>query len=116
VLGGHKGLYLFGQNVPTSSVQLLVLPILVCSRGYKRAREGEGPKSLMEGSNRVESHSTPPTMGRPTSPFIGQGEGIGYMRERMRRKRAFGVASSFAPCMGPADPIDDDGDGSMSWR
>ena len=27
----------------------------VCSRGYKWAREGEGPKSLIEGSNGVES-------------------------------------------------------------
>ena len=51
VLGGHKGLYWFEQNDPTSSLRLLVLLALVCSRGYKRAREGEGPKSLMEGSN-----------------------------------------------------------------
>jgi hypothetical protein len=55
VLAGHKGLYYFGQNVPTSSVRLLVLLTLVCSRGYKRAREGEGPKSLVEVSNGVES-------------------------------------------------------------
>ena len=55
VLGGHKDLYWFGWNVPTSSLRLFVLPALVCSRGYKRTREGEGPKSLMEGSNAVES-------------------------------------------------------------
>ena len=28
VLGGHKGLYWFGRNVPTSSLLLLVLPTL----------------------------------------------------------------------------------------
>ena len=55
VLGGHKSLYWFGRNVPTYSLRLLVLPTLVYSRGYKWAREGEGPKSLMEGSNGVES-------------------------------------------------------------
>jgi hypothetical protein len=35
-------------------VELLVLPAPVCSRGYKLAREGEDPKSLMEESNGVE--------------------------------------------------------------
>ena len=54
VLGGHKDLYWFGPNVPTSSLLLLVLQHLVCSRGYKYAREGEGPKSLMEKVNLVE--------------------------------------------------------------
>jgi hypothetical protein len=44
-----------GKKISTSSVELLVLPALVCSRGYKRAREGEGPKSLVEVSNGVES-------------------------------------------------------------
>ena len=55
VLGGHKDLYWFGRNVPTSSLLLLVLPVLVCSRGYKRARKEEGPKSLVKRSNGVES-------------------------------------------------------------
>jgi hypothetical protein len=64
-----------------------VLLALVSSRGYKRTREGEGPKSLMKESNRVGldsvgSGSHP--MGRPVSPFIGQGEGKSYMRERER--------------------------------
>ena len=54
MLGGHKDLYWFERNVPTSSLLLLMLPALVYSRGYKQAREGEGPKSLMEGSNGVE--------------------------------------------------------------
>jgi hypothetical protein len=57
VLGKHKDLYLFGQKIPRSSVELLVLPTLVCSRGYKWVIEGEGPKSLMEKSNGVESDS-----------------------------------------------------------
>jgi hypothetical protein len=39
-------------------------------------------------------------MGRPAFPFIGQGEGTGYKRERTRRKRASGVASSFASLRG----------------
>ena len=55
VLGGHKNLYRFGRNVPTFSLLLLVLPALVCSRGYKRARGGAGPKFLVKGSNGVES-------------------------------------------------------------
>jgi hypothetical protein len=32
----------------------------------------------------------PPPMGRPTSPFIDQGEGAGYMRERKRSKEEEG--------------------------
>ena len=55
MLGGHKGLYWFGRNVPTSSLRLLVLPTPVCSRGYKRAKEREGLKFLMDGSNEVKS-------------------------------------------------------------
>jgi len=39
VLGVHNNLYWFGRNVPTSSLLLLVLPALICSRDYKRARE-----------------------------------------------------------------------------
>jgi hypothetical protein len=44
--------YWFGQNVPTSSHQRLVLPtplkIKTRSGGYKRTREGgEAPKSLI---------------------------------------------------------------------
>ena len=57
VLGGHKDLYWFGRNVSTSSLLLLVLPSyrhLVCSRGYKQAREKEGPKSLVKKVNLVE--------------------------------------------------------------
>ena len=77
VLGGHKNLYWFGRNVATSSPLLLVLSALVCSRGNKRAREGAGPKSLVNGSKGVESHSTPfpsPVMGHSTSPFIDEGK------------------------------------------
>ena len=49
VLLGHKDLYWFGWNVPTSSPLLLVLLHLVCSRGYKQEREDS--KSLVEGVN-----------------------------------------------------------------
>jgi len=90
VLGGHKDLYWFGQNVPTSNVLLLVLSTLVCSRGYKRAREGADPRSLVEGLKSAESlfnHVFPFSfLGRPTFPFIGEGEGAGY-RERKREER-----------------------------
>ena len=55
VLGGNKDLYWFGQNVPTSSLLLLVLPALVCSRGYKWTREGADPRSLVEGLKSAES-------------------------------------------------------------
>jgi hypothetical protein len=55
MLRGHKGLYWFRHNVPTSNVRLLVLPALVCSKGYKRMREGDDPKSLVKVSNGVES-------------------------------------------------------------
>ena len=37
----HKGLYWFERNVPTSSMWLLVLLVLVCSKGYKRSRKGD---------------------------------------------------------------------------
>ena len=48
-----RGLYWFGQKVPTSSSSLLLvlLALKVCSKGYKRAREGNDPKSLVEGVN-----------------------------------------------------------------
>ena len=89
MLEGHKDLYWFGQSVPTSSSLLLVLPALVCSRGYKRGREGAGPKSLVKGSNGVESRrarSAVPFVGRPASAFIDVGKGAGYTREREREK------------------------------
>jgi hypothetical protein len=44
-----------GKKIPTSSVELLVLSALVCCRGYKRARDGEGHKSLVKELNGVES-------------------------------------------------------------
>ena len=34
---------------------MLVLPALVCSRGYKQEREGEDPRSLVEGLESDES-------------------------------------------------------------
>ena len=49
-----QGLYWFGQKVPTSnsSLLLVLLALKVCSRGYKWAREGKDPKSLVKGVNR----------------------------------------------------------------
>jgi hypothetical protein len=48
-----QDLYWFGQNVPTSSLWRLALPTPLLlkdrSRGYKRAREGGAPRSLMHG-------------------------------------------------------------------
>jgi hypothetical protein len=48
-------LYSFGQNIPISSLQWLVLPAPLLldarSRGYKRAREGEkAPQVSYEGT------------------------------------------------------------------
>jgi hypothetical protein len=67
----------------------------VCSRGYKRTREGRDPKSLVSMSNGVRLLSSGsralerlqsllPLMGRPAFPFIGQGKGRGYTRERRK--------------------------------
>ena len=39
VLGGHKGLYWFGRNVPTSSLRLLVLLALIC-KGLQTGERG----------------------------------------------------------------------------
>ena len=48
-----RGLDWFGQNVHTSSslLLLMLLALKVCSRGYKQAREGKDPKSLVKGKN-----------------------------------------------------------------
>ena len=81
---GHKGLYWFGPKYPTSSVVLLMLLAQVCSRDYKRAREEEGPQSLIGVSgrlNRVELRESP-SAGCPPFPFIGQGEWAGSKGER----------------------------------
>jgi hypothetical protein len=78
-----------------------VLSALDCSRGYKRAREGEGPKSLMEESNGVELGSVgsglSPLYGVSCLPFYrSRGRYRLHERERRRRKRVSRVASSFA--------------------
>ena len=48
-----RDLYWFRQKVPTSSSSLLLvlLALKVYSRGYKQAREGKDPKSLVERVN-----------------------------------------------------------------
>ena len=95
-----RRLYWFRQKVPTSSSSLLLVLLApkVCSRGYKRAREGKDPKSLVKeasgcweldccsavrscralvriyiGSWWVDRFGIP-FMGRPAFPFIGQGK------------------------------------------
>jgi len=110
VLGGYKDLYWFGRkNVPTYSLLQLMLPSLVCSRGYKQTREGEGPKSLVERVSPIELSvycRAPklrrvrcvlvhrPFVGCPTSPFIDKGEDAGYIGERDEERKASGVATS----------------------
>jgi hypothetical protein len=67
-----------------------VTSIEVCSRGYKRAREGRSPKFLVNALSGVEllsnglralemtSKSSPlPQLGRPAFPFIDQGKDVG---------------------------------------
>jgi hypothetical protein len=56
-------------------------------------------------------------VGHPASPFIGQGEGTSYMRERERGgKGLLGSHRPSPPYSGPTSPMDDDGDGSTSWH
>ena len=55
-------------------------------------------------------------MGRPASPFIGEGEGAGY-RERKGEKREEGLQGHRILLLlhaGPADAVDGDGGGSTS--
>jgi hypothetical protein len=66
---------------------------LVCSRGYKWAREAKGPKSLVSVSNGVELLSNGlralekhALMGCLAFPIIDQGKGRGYMRENEKKK------------------------------
>ena len=43
----HKNLYWFEQNVPTSSLSLLVYLALLCSMGLQMVKRGRGSKSLV---------------------------------------------------------------------
>ena len=127
VLEGHKDLYRFGQNVPMSSSLLLVLPALFCSMGYKQAREGADPKPLVKKLNGVDTEmfrcyllSSPRSLsfrGRPTFPFIDEEEDIDYTREREISEGEEGFRHHGALHFlhaAPTDPIDHDGDNSMS--
>ena len=85
----------------------------VCSRGYRWAREGADPRSLVEGLKGAESlfscsavcSCLSPFMGRPASPFIGEGKGAGYIerkrekRIKAREKKASRVTASFISFM-----------------
>ena len=58
-----------------------------------------------------------PFVERPASPFTDEGEGIGYMREREKSEEEEGLRGHDALHLlyvGPAGPIDDDGDSSTS--
>jgi hypothetical protein len=123
VLGGQKGLYWFRQKIPTFSVKLLMLLALVCSRGYKWVREGDGPKSVMEESNGVESDSVgsgsfPPLYGASYLPFY-RSRGSYRLHEKERERGGKGLLGSHRPsppCVGSACLVDDDDrDGSTSW-
>ena len=51
MLKDTRFMLVFGQNVPTSSLLLLLVllvPKVVRSRGYKIVERGTSPKSLME--------------------------------------------------------------------
>ena len=87
---------------------------LVCIRGYKQAREGKDPKSLMKGVNGCGELDRPsavcsccalvflsrgsvlcgsgsPFMGRPASPFIGQGKARVIADEKEKKEREEGL-------------------------
>jgi hypothetical protein len=82
---------------------------LVCGRSYKRARERTGSQvsgdKVLCGSRSVVN-SVPLSTGVLPFPFICQGAGVGYMRER---ERSPGSRFSSSLRVVPANPIDDDG-------
>jgi hypothetical protein len=103
---------------------LLVLPALCL--GYKQAREGRGPKSLVSVSNGVELlsiglralerlQSLMPLMGHPTFPFIVQGKGKGYTREREKKKEKAVKTRALEPCCS-SSPIGRSHWSCRSWR
>ena len=68
----------------------------VCSRGYRWAREGADPRSLVEGLKSVESLFSCLAMCsclclsvvlRCVPPFIEEGEDAGYIRKREEREK-----------------------------
>jgi hypothetical protein len=100
----HTGLYWFRRSLrPVRAARILAL---VCSRGYKPAREGTGSQvsggEVLCGCMSVVN-SVPPTGVLPF-PFICEWAGAGYTRERSRGSRFF---SSLRVV--PVGPIDDDG-------
>ena len=67
----------------------------VCSRGYRWAREGADPRSLVEGLKSAESLFScsavcsclsPYVVLRCVPPFIEEGEDAGYIRKREERE------------------------------
>ena len=56
-----------------------------------------------------------PFQGRPSSPFIDEGEDTGYTREReIREEEDVDGGAHHLLYVGPISPVDDDGDGFMS--
>ena len=113
MLKGHKGLYWFGWNVPTSSSLLLVLPVLGLQYGLEIGERRRGSQVSGGRSERVLrarlllSHvlmscscvQIPPFMGHPTSPFIGKGKAWVTEEEKEkneREKKASRVTGSFS--------------------
>ena len=115
MLGGHKGLYRFGWNVPTSSSLLLVLPALGLQYGLQTGERGRGSQVSGERSERVLRARLPlsrvlmpcsfcphlPIMGRPASPFIGEGKAWVTKEEKEKnereRKRLLGLPGPSSP-------------------
>ena len=102
---------------------------LICSMGYKQVREGEDPKSLVEGVNGTESLLTAQPCAcvvllcqdsffheRLASPFIGQGKARIIKEEKEKNKREEGFQGCRVLLLlyaGPTNPIDVNRDGSM---
>ena len=113
VLGGHKGLYCFGRNVPTSSSLLLVLPAFGLQLGLQTGERGKGPQFSSGRSEQVlrarslllcfylmdrSRVDLDPLHGVPCFPFYRQRESMGYnggKEKNEREKKAFRIVGSF---------------------
>ena len=88
-----RRLYWFRQKVPTSSSSLLLVLLApkVCSRGYKRAREGKDPKSLVKGVSGCWELDRFPFY--RTRKSMGYNRGKGEERERGKLPESSGLSS-----------------------
>ena len=115
MLGGHKCLYWFGQNVSTSSSLLLVLPALGLHEGLQTGERVKGSqvsggrsewmlRARLSLSRVLVSCSCVPILpnsGRPASPFICEGKAwvTEEEKEKNEREKASRVAGSFFSLM-----------------